>query len=104
MPQKDTLDNLRTPICFRILTSSFTSVSIFSLSCYSIVSISVFAEDSHTFVGKSEGELKGWDSKDPLVNLKSPFRVKSIKYINTCRMKGSKESGSIRINCFLYDP
>ncbi len=28
-------------------------------------------EDSHTFVGKSEGELKGWDSKDPLVNIKS---------------------------------
>ncbi len=41
MPQKDTLDNLRTPVCFRILSSSFTSVSIFSLSCYSIVSISV---------------------------------------------------------------
>ncbi len=32
--------NLRTPVCFRILSSSFTSVSIFSLSCYSIVSIS----------------------------------------------------------------
>jgi hypothetical protein len=41
MPQKDTLDNLRTPVCFRILSSSLTSVSIFSLSCYSIVSISV---------------------------------------------------------------
>ncbi len=41
MPQKDTLDNLRTPVCFRILSSSFTSVSIFSVSCYSIVSISV---------------------------------------------------------------
>jgi hypothetical protein len=41
MPQKDTLDNLRTPLCFRILSSYFTSVSIFSLSCYSIVSISV---------------------------------------------------------------
>ncbi len=41
MPQKDTLDNLRTPVCFRILSSSFTSVSIFSFSCYSIVSISV---------------------------------------------------------------
>jgi hypothetical protein len=41
MPQKDTLDNLRTPVCFRIPSSSFTSVSIFSVSCYSIVSISV---------------------------------------------------------------
>ncbi len=27
MPQKDTLDNLRTPVCFRILSSSFTSIS-----------------------------------------------------------------------------
>ncbi len=43
MPQKDTLDNLRTPVCFRILSSSVTSVSIFSVSCYSIVSISVSA-------------------------------------------------------------
>ncbi len=41
MPQKDTLDNLRTPVCFRILSSLLTSVSIFSVSCYSIVSISV---------------------------------------------------------------
>ncbi len=41
MPQKDTLDNLRTPVCFRILSSSFTSVSVFSVSCYSILSISV---------------------------------------------------------------
>jgi hypothetical protein len=41
MPQKDTLDNLRTPVCFRILSSSFTSVSIFSVSCYSIISVSV---------------------------------------------------------------
>ncbi len=41
MPQKDTLDNLHTPVCFRILSSSFTSVSIFSVSCYSIVSVSV---------------------------------------------------------------
>jgi hypothetical protein len=41
MPQKDTLNNLGTPVCFRIPSSSFTSVSIFSVSCYSIVSISV---------------------------------------------------------------
>jgi hypothetical protein len=41
MPQKDTLDKLRTPICFRILSMSFTSVSIFSVCCYSSVSISV---------------------------------------------------------------
>ena len=32
---------LRTPVCFRILTSSLTSVSIFSVCCYSILSISV---------------------------------------------------------------
>jgi hypothetical protein len=32
---------LRTPVCFRILSSSFTSVSIFSVCCYYIVSISV---------------------------------------------------------------
>ncbi len=38
MPQKDTLDNLRTPVCFRILSTSFTSVSIFSVWCYSSVS------------------------------------------------------------------
>jgi len=37
MPQKDTLDNLRTPVCFRIPSSSFTSVSIFSVWCYSSV-------------------------------------------------------------------
>ena len=41
MPQKDTLDNLRTPVCFRILSMSFTSVSIFSVWCYSSVSISM---------------------------------------------------------------
>jgi len=34
-------DNLRTPVCFRILSSSLTCVSIFSVCCYSIVSISV---------------------------------------------------------------
>ncbi len=44
MPQKDTLDNLRTPVCFRILSPSFTSVSIFSVSCYSIVSISAVGQ------------------------------------------------------------
>ncbi len=32
---------LRTPVCFRILSSSLTSVSIFSVWCYSSVSISV---------------------------------------------------------------
>ncbi len=37
MPQKDTLDNLRTPVCFRILSSSLTSVSIFSVCWYSSV-------------------------------------------------------------------
>ncbi len=41
MPQKDTLDNQRTPVCFRILSSALTSVSIFSVSCYCLVSISV---------------------------------------------------------------
>jgi hypothetical protein len=41
MPQKDILDKLRTPVCFRILSTSFTSVSIFSFCCYSSVSISV---------------------------------------------------------------
>ncbi len=41
MPQKDTLENVRTPVCFRILSSSLTSVSIFSVWCYSSVSISV---------------------------------------------------------------
>jgi hypothetical protein len=41
MPQKDALDNLRTPVCFRILSTSFTSVSIFSVWCYSSVSISM---------------------------------------------------------------
>jgi hypothetical protein len=41
MPQKDTLDNLRTPVCFRIPSTSFTSVSIFSVWCYSSVSISM---------------------------------------------------------------
>jgi hypothetical protein len=39
--QKETLENVRTPVCFRILSSSLTSVSIFSVCCYSIVSISV---------------------------------------------------------------
>ncbi len=37
MPQKEILDNVRTPVCFRILSSSLTSVSIFSVCCYSIV-------------------------------------------------------------------
>jgi hypothetical protein len=32
---------LRTPVCFRILSSSLTSVSIFSGWCYSSVSISM---------------------------------------------------------------
>ncbi len=41
MPQKDTLENVRTPVCFRILSPSLTSVSIFSVWCYSSVSISV---------------------------------------------------------------
>jgi hypothetical protein len=39
--QKETLENVRTPVCFHILSSSLTSVSIFSDCCYSIVSISV---------------------------------------------------------------
>jgi hypothetical protein len=61
MPQKDTLDNLLTPVCFRILSSSLPSVSIFSVSCYSIVSISVIIQywgrgrdDVHIFLA-SEG-------------------------------------------------
>jgi hypothetical protein len=43
LPQKETLDKLRTPVCFRILSSSLSSVSMFSVCCYrySIVSISV---------------------------------------------------------------
>ncbi len=41
MPQKETLENVRTPVCFHILSSSPNSVSIFSVCCYSIVSISV---------------------------------------------------------------
>ncbi len=32
---------LRRPVCFRILSSPLTSVSIFSVCCYSIVSISL---------------------------------------------------------------
>ncbi len=40
-PQKDALENVRTPVCFRILSSSLTSVSMFSVWCYSSVSISV---------------------------------------------------------------
>ncbi len=39
--QKEALENVRTPVCFRILSSSLTSVSISSVCCYSIVSISV---------------------------------------------------------------
>ncbi len=41
MPQKDTLEMLCTPVCFRILSMSFSSVSIFFVCCYSSVSISV---------------------------------------------------------------
>ncbi len=41
MPQKVSLEVLRTPIGFCILSTSFTSVSIFSVCCYSSVSISV---------------------------------------------------------------
>ncbi len=39
LPQKETLDKLHTPICFRILSPSLCSVSIFSFCCYSIVCI-----------------------------------------------------------------
>jgi hypothetical protein len=46
MPQKETLENVRTPLCFRILSLSLTSVSIFSVCCYSIVSISVVCPQS----------------------------------------------------------
>jgi hypothetical protein len=34
-------ENVRTPVCFRILSSSLTSVSIFSVWCYFSVYISV---------------------------------------------------------------
>ncbi len=40
-PRRTTWTVLRTPVCFRILSTSFTSVSIFSVCCYSSVSISV---------------------------------------------------------------
>jgi hypothetical protein len=40
MLQKETLENVHKPVCFRILSSSLTSVSIFSVCCYSSVSIS----------------------------------------------------------------
>jgi hypothetical protein len=46
MPQKETPIILRTPVCFRILSSSLTSVSIFSVCCYSIISISVVSPPS----------------------------------------------------------
>ncbi len=41
LPQKETLDKLCTPVCFCIRSLSLSSVSIFSVFCYSIVSISV---------------------------------------------------------------
>ena len=43
MPQKDTLDDVAYTVHLyaRILSSSLTSVSIFSVCCYSIVSISM---------------------------------------------------------------
>ncbi len=62
MPQKDTLDNLRTPVCFRILSSSFTSVSIFSFCCYSRVSISMCLYQKRYC-------LPGCLKKDPLRNV-----------------------------------
>ncbi len=40
-PRRTTWMMLRTPVCFRILSSSLTSVSIFSVWCYSSVSILV---------------------------------------------------------------
>ncbi len=43
---------LRTPVCFCILSSSLASVSIFSVCCYSIVSISVvilYTDTSYNF-------------------------------------------------------
>ncbi len=41
MLQKETLKNVRTPVCFRILSTSCSSVSVFSVCCYSSVSISM---------------------------------------------------------------
>ncbi len=43
MPQKDTLDNVTYTCMLSILSTSFTSVSIFSVCCYSSVSISVLS-------------------------------------------------------------
>jgi hypothetical protein len=60
MPQKETLDKFRTPVSFRILSSSLTSVTIFSVCCYSIVSISVAISmpiaytKTRTFEGQKE--------------------------------------------------
>jgi hypothetical protein len=42
---------LRTPVCFRILSSSLTSISIFSVWCYSSVSISVAGATIHRLAG-----------------------------------------------------
>ncbi len=47
MLQKGTLENVRTPLCFRILSTSFSSVSIFSVCCYSSVSISMVLSLTH---------------------------------------------------------
>jgi hypothetical protein len=48
--QKESLENVRTSVCFRILSSSLTSVSVFSVCCYSIVSISVVGTAANKYV------------------------------------------------------
>jgi hypothetical protein len=42
---------LRTPVCFRILSLSLISVSIFSVWCYSCVSISVVRPQFNASIG-----------------------------------------------------
>ncbi len=84
MPQKDTLDNLRTPVCFRILSSSFTSVSIFSVSYYSIVSISVVTHNCYSSFRLAESRNR-LSFIEPLVE--SQKRLFSLQRHNTKNLK-----------------
>ncbi len=77
MPQKETLKNVRTPVCFRILSSSLTSVSIFSVCCYSSVSISVVFTSLH---------------------LRSPVHVVPPQYIEILQLRGV-HTGTLFVVC-----
>ncbi len=54
-PKKETLDNIAYTCMLSILSKSFTSVSIFSVCCYSSVSISVLIPPPQSAVGS-----QGW--------------------------------------------